>query len=838
MERSRSLTPDNLIRTVPTLLQRAGDFSQTRTSAGQLITIYDPLTTRPNPAGGFIRDSFPGNVIPADRIDSIAKAILEHYPQPTNANASQNFVRERTRTSTALPLVVRVDHSAGRHRVFGSFRQSNSQDDSPTVSVAFPDPGTNGEAGTRANDRLSSVLSDTIVFRSNLVAEIRLGYTRNHFTTTPATLGLDFATLGIGSADPALKAHSALAMFPRIEVGGGIDSLGMNRAGLIDDLEDTREVQAHVTWLNGSHTIKGGLQAARMGFDVFRPEFPSGQYVFGAGFTQGPNPATASTTAGFGFATFLLGAPTGGQITGDPRFHASQKYVAPYVQDDWKITNDVTVNLGLRYEYQSPWMEKDDQLTFFDANATDPLTGRKGLIRLVDRDGASRYQTDPDRNNIAPRLGLAWHFTKPMVLRGGYGIVYYPGSGGVGSAPSDLGGGGFLTSTTVNLVGSGTPPAASNTPPPGASLRSPFNSGYFEPPATVVGSSVSTAFRDLQTPYAHMWNVGLQRELPGQMIGEVVYVGTRHEHLWVNISRNAIPSDALSQGTALDALVPNPFVGIIKTGDALLTATNTRASQLLKPYPHYAGITRFRDSVGDSWYNGVTLRLERRGTKGLTYQVAYTLSREQDTVPERFGSRGSVVIDPNNLTKSKSVAEDDRTHVVSTYFIWPLPVGPGLRWANRGWLAHAIGGWRVGGIGTFASGRPLVLGGVTASNGVSTGLGAHANLIGDPKVPSSEQALDHWFNTAAFAQPTPFTFGTGTRTYPDVRGPKIKRLDLLVSRLQKAGTSTVELRAEAQNVLNTPQFGEPVGGLTDVNFGRIITGTGERRLQLGMRFGF
>ena len=838
VERSKSLTPDNLIRTVPTLLQRAGDFSQTRTSSGQLITIYDPLTTRPNPAGGFIRDPFPGNVIPADRIDPIAKAILEHYPLPTNRNASQNFVHERTRTSTGLPIVVRVDHTAGRHRLFGSFRQSNSEDDSPTVSVAYPDPGTNGEFGTRANDRLSSVLSDTVVFRSNLVAEIRLGYTRNHFTTAPATLGLDFATLGIGSADPGLKAHSALAMFPRIEVGGGIDSLGMNRAGLIDDLEDTRELQAHVTWLNGTHTIKGGLQVARMGFDVFRPEYPSGQYVFGAGFTQGPNPATASTTAGFGVATFLLGAPTGGQITGDPRFHASQKYLASYVQDDWHITNNLTVNLGLRYEYQSPWIEKDDQLTFFDTNATDPLTGRKGVIRLVGRDGASRYQTDPDRNNIAPRLGFAWHFTRPMVLRGGYGIVYYPGSGGIGSAPSDLGGGGFLTSTAVNLVGSGVSPAAPNTPPPGASLRSPFNSGYFEPPATLVGGSVTTAFRDLQTPYAHMWNIGVQRELPGQMIGEVAFVGTRHEHLWVNIPRNVIPSNALSQGTALDALVPNPFYGIIKTGDALLTAANTRASQLLKPYPQYAGITRFRDSVGDSWYNGVTLRLEKRATKGVTYQVAYTLSKEKDTVPERFGSRGSVVIDPNDLSKSKSVAEDDRTHVVSTYFIWELPVGPGQRWVNGGWLAHVISGWRLGGIGTFASGRPLVLGGVAASNGVATGLGAHANVVGDPKVPSNEQILDHWFNTAAFAQPTPFTFGTGTRTYPDVRGPKIKRLDLLLSRLQKVGTSTVEFRVEAQNALNTPQFGEPVGGLTDVNFGRIITGGGERRLQLGMRFGF
>jgi len=836
VERSKSLTPDNLIRTVPTLRQRAGDFSQTRTSTGQLITIYDPLTTRSDGTGGFTRDPFPGNVIPSGRIDPIAKSILEHYPLPTNENATENFVRERSRTSTTLPVVARVDYAVGSHRLFGSFRQSNSEDASPTVSVAYPDPGTNGEFGTRANDRLSSVVSDTIVFRNSLVGEVRFGYTRNRFTTTPATLGLDFGSLGIGAADPALKTHSALAMFPRIEVGGGIDSLGMNRAGLIDDLEGTRELQAHVTWLRDSHTIKSGVQIARMGFDVFRPEYPSGQYVFGTGFTQGPNPAVASTTAGFGFATFLLGAPTGGQITGDPRFRASQGYIAPYVQDDWKVTNELTVNLGVRWDYQSPWIEKDDQLTFFDEQATDPLTGRKGIVRLVGRDGGSRFQTDPDRNNISPRLGFAWRFTEAMVLRGGFGIIYYPGSGGIGSAPSDLGGGGFLTSTTVNLVGSATPPAAANTPPAGASLRSPFNSGYFEPPATAVGGTVTTAFRDLKTPHARMWNLSVQRELPFQMIGEVAYVGTRHQDLWLNIGRNAVPSSALSQGTALDALVPNPFFGVIRTGDSLLTAPTTRASQLLKPYPQYVGVTRFRDSIGDSWYNGLTLRLERRSASALTYQVSYTLSREEDTVPERFGGRGSVVIDPYDLTKSKSVAEDDRTHVVTSYFIWELPVGPGHRLASAGWISHVVGGWRLSAIGTLASGRPLVIGGVTASNGVSSGLLAHANLNGDPTV--EDKTLDRWFNTAVFAQPTPFTFGTGTRTYPQVRGPKVNRLDLLVSRLQKLRTSTVELRVEIQNALNSPQFGEPIGTMTDSNFGRIITGGGERRLQLGVRVGF
>ena len=297
------------------------------------------------------------------------------------------------------------------------------------------------------------------------------------------------------------------------------------------------------------------------------------------------------------------------------------------------------------------------------------------------------------------------------MLRGGYGMVYYPGSGGIGSAPSDLGGGGFLTTTGVNL---GQLPSnllgAPNTPPPGSSLTSPFTAGYFEPPATQVGGSVTTAFRDLETPYAHMWNVSLQRELPWQMVGEVAYVGTRHRHLWTNLARDTVPAEYLSQGVALNQPVPNPFFGIIRSGDAALTGRTTNAAQLLRPFPHYTGIARFRDSVGDAWYNGFTLRLEKRAEKGLTYQLAYTLSREEDTVPERFGARASNgIVDPRDLGRSRAVVDDDRTHVLTANFIWELPLGPGHRWASSGWIAHVIGGWRLSGVGIFATGHPLVL---------------------------------------------------------------------------------------------------------------------------------
>lgn len=841
VERSTSTNPNNLIVTVPTVRQRAGDFSETRNNSGQLIVVYDPATTRPNPLGGFIRDPFPGNIIPANRLDPIALQLMKYFPLPTNDGATNNYVQSMSRTGESLPVVVRVDHNWGPQRLFAAFRMTTSESATPAVNEAFPDPGTNADRGTSANDRVSAVLSDTVVFAPNLIGQFRVSYTHNHSTTKPSTLGFDFTTLGIGADDPRLKAQAAVLMFPRIEIGSGIAPLGMSRAGLIDDTESATEVQGHATWVVGPHSLKAGLNVSRMGFDVFRPEYPSGQYVFGTGYTQGPNPSAASAAAGYGFATFLLGAPTGGQITGDPTFDASQMYWGTYIQDDWRVTRTVTLNLGLRYEYQTPWQEAGDQLTFFDPDALDPLTGRKGVIRLVGQNGASRYQSRPDRNNLAPRIGGAWQAGEDTVVRGAYGLVFYPGSGGVGSAPSDLGGGGYLTSTGVNL---GIYPAAPNTPPPGGSLRNPFTSGYFAPPATQVGSSVTTAFPDLVTSYAHMWNVSVQRRLPWKLIAEAAYVGTRGMSLWQNLSRNAIPSDALAQGAALDALVPNPFFGVIRTGDSLLTQATTRASQLMKPYPHYSGVTRFRDSVGDSWYQGMTARLERTST-AFGFGLAYTLSRQEDTVPERFGARGPGVIDPNDLSKSKAVAEDDRTHVLAGHFIWQLPFGKGRRWANSGWLANVIGQWQLSGIGNFATGRPLVITGTATSNGVSTGLGAYAKVIGDPKLPGGQQTLDRWFNSekdpangAAFAQPDPFTFGNGKRTYPEVRGPQVKKLDVMLSRIQPIKSTNLELRVEAQNVFNTPQFGEPVSSFSSGDFGRITTGGGERRLQLGLRWWF
>ena len=324
-----------------------------------------------------------------------------------------------------------------------------------------------------------------------------------------------------------------------------------------------------------------------------------------------------------------------------------------YFQDDWKVSRSLTLNLGVRWEYQAPWTDRFDQLGFFDPDAIDPLTKRPGVLRFTGLDGNPRHQTDPDRNNIAPRVGLAWQFHSKSVLRAGYGMFYFPGSGGVGAGASDLGSG-FLAQTPVFL---GNPPAAPNTPPAGASIARSFEAGFFTAPSTSVGASIGTAFRPWVTPFNHQWNFNLQHALTPSLLVEAAYVGNRGQRIWINRSRTAVDASNLSLGAALDDLVPNPYFGVIPTG--ALSVAQVRRSQLLQPYNHYTGVTRFRDPVGDSIYHGFTLRVDKQFSHGLSFQAAFTGGKQIDNVGERFGGRSSF-LDPNNLALSRSTGEEDR----------------------------------------------------------------------------------------------------------------------------------------------------------------------------------
>jgi len=819
-------SPDDISSTVPTAAERNGDFSGTLDGSGNLIRVYDPLTTRADPAraGRYIRDQFAGNRIPTARFDPIALKIMQYFPLPNRTSRTQNLALNNSRANDLWKMFLRVDHTLGtKHRLFFSHGRQAQDQNTPGVNLAFPPEGVNGEQGKISNRPKLAVLSDTVTFRPNLLGEFRASLSRNIITTEPRSAGFDFTQLGLPSY---LKAQARQFMFPRIDTGD-VTSLGPDRASYFTDAEHAIEFQGHLTWIHGTHAVKTGVDRTFQAFNVTRAERPSGYYTFARGFTQGPDPATSSAGAGFGVATLLLGAPTGGQFSLDPSLSASQKYYSWYLQDDWKASRTLTLNLGLRWEYQSPWTDRYNQLAWFDPDATEPLTKAKGTLRFAGRDGNPREQSTPDKNNFAPRIGLAWQFQKRTVLRAGWGLFFSPGSGGIGGGASDLGSG-FLTQTSIYL---GPPQAATNTPPPGASLADPFKTGLIQPPATGVGSSVNTAFRDWVTPFAQQWNINFQRTLSSDTLVEAAWIGSRGQRLWVNRSRTAVSTQYLSLGPALDDLVDNPWYGVITTGN--LSARQVRRSALLQPFNHYTGVARFRDAIGDSVYHAFTLRLEKKAMRSLTVNVSYTLGKLIDNVQERFSGRTGL-LDPNNLSLSRSIADFDRPQYFVVNYIYEFPWGKGKRWLQHGPLAAIAGNWQLSGITTFGAGTPVVITGPNDTH--LPGVGGYASRLKSPVIPADQRNIDRWFDTTAFAPAPAYTLPNGSRTEPNLRNPGINTTDLGLSRTQRIGERVnLQFRAEFFTAFNMPQFAEPNGSITNVNFGKIVSAGGNRNIQLGLR---
>jgi len=844
LEQTRQGVPDDLIANVPTLLQRGGidgsgdfDFSQTFDASGNLVKIYDPATST---SATTPRTQFSCNgrlnVICRSRIDPVAARVLAFYPLPNRPTQSQNFVQTLTRSDNATKVFFRIDHSFGKHHLFFTGGRQDNPRSTTGVNTAFPGEGVNGEKGTIESHPRTAVLSDTITFRPDLVGEFRASITRNVIKTQPRSAGFDITQLGFPQS---LKDHEEALIFPRFVItdldNSGSPLLGPDRASFFTDAEFAEQFQGHFTWVRGNHTIKSGVDFTFMAFNVNRPERPSGLFNFTRAFTQGPLPSTTGTTSGYGLATFLLGPPTSAQITADPTLAASQKFYSFYVNDEWKVRRNLTFTLGLRWEYQTPWTDRFNQLAYFDPNVVEPLSKRNGLLRFVGRDGNSRYQSNPDKNNFAPRVGLAWQFRQNTVLRLGYGVFYYPGSGGIGSGSSDLGAGFLATTSSQSL-------AISNTPNPGATLANSLNVPFIIPPSTLVGNSLTTAYPIWVTPFNQQWNLSIQRMLTKDTLLEVAYIGSRGEHIWINRNLNAVNASYISLGATLDSLVPNPFVDasgnpLITTGSAgRINQRTITYSQLLRPFPQYGDITRFRDPAGDSIYHGATLRINRRVATGLTFQVAYTASKMLDNVSERFSGRTSF-IDPNNLWLSRSVSDEDRSQILQTNYVYQFPFGKGQRWFRKGLLSSILGNWQTSGVVSLLKGRPVIITATAATH--LPGVSARAVRLYSPILPGGQQTLDRWFDTKAFMNPAPFTLGTDSRTQPNLRGPGEQNFNLSLSRSQriKEGVN-MQFRAEFFNALNHPRYGEPVGNVNDNNFGKIITGTNPRQIQLGLRFSF
>jgi hypothetical protein len=835
-ENSPQRVPDGTtVGQVPTQAMRNGDFSGLVDQSGKPIKIYDPTTTTlvPGTTNKWTRRQFMGllngimtpNVIDPARISPIAKTILAYYPLPTPGAGVQgiynNSLIATSRTTARDNFLARVDQNFGQsHKVFIRVGRSSSNASNPLVTLAYPQAGTNGDPGTTGNTAWTGVVSETWTIRPNLLAEFRGNFDRTLIQTKMSSAGFDSTTLGLPAS---FQSRVETAIFPGFTIGDE-SPLGTNASSAYTDAEGSYEGQAHLTWVTGPHAVKAGFDYLFVYFNEFRPTWPAGMFSFSRGFTQGPDPSAATANAGWGFASFLLGLPGGGQITKDPPISASQKNLDGYFNDDYKVTGRLTLNLGLRYDVLTGWTDRHNQFAWFDPKKPDPVLGLPGALQFVGVNGNRRQQSATDYGNLAPRLGFAFMLNDKTAIRGGYGISYVTNSGGT------VLGSGSLVSTSVFL---GNPSPAPNTPPPGGSLSNPFAAGYLDPPNYLVGGGISDPFGPGTLPTLQSRNLSIQRAITGNTVLTVAYAGSRGEHIWYNLNRNSAPISALSYGPQLNQQVTNPYAGKLP---GALGAPTIPFSQTLVPFPQYTGVTWNRAPVGDTYYDALTVQMQHQDTHGLYLQLSYTLSKQLNTIPERYNGRATTIIDPTNLGRTRGLAEYDRPQYLIVNYIYQLPFGPTHRILGHGIGSQLLGNWQLSGITTYASGQPIV---ITASNNTNLpGITAVADRLHDPHLQSG-QSSSHWFDTTAYGIPALYTVGTGNRIEPDLRGPTYGNWDLGLIRRQQFGEGiNLELRLEGVNAFNNRNLNVPNGSVTGGTFGQITSSGQARNLQAGARLSF
>ena len=820
------------IGTVPTLLEREGDFSQTRNAAGVVIPIYDPGTTRQNPANTaqFLRDQFPGNIIPKNRWNPVFAKMLEFVPKP-NARGNPNTAAGNYVLSTANRIgkdtfSIRLDHQLNdRHRISGRFNYDNSPLSRPNFYGNLATP----TFGAQVFKRRNLGLDYTATLSSTLVANFLFSFTRLENNREAYSSGFDITSLGLPAA---LKPLLIPESFPSVQVSGMGGSFSVSNAGtgnllggndLIQFGDNTGSLLTGFTKTFSRHTLKFGGETR-----LLRPNYRQFSdtaitFSFAQNFTQGPNPtAAAAAGTGFGFASFMLGIG-GGSYARAAALAMQVKYYGGYVQDDWKITDRLTLNLGFRYEYESPRTDRYNQLANFDYSAKPPLNtpdlNLRGALSFVGVGGNPRTQWNPDRNKLAPRLGFAWKLRPGTVIRGGGGLFFAPLTG-VGGSSASFGTSGFEATTTLVASLNGVTPLnyLDNPYPTGIVLPSGSSLGA----ATFLGQNIRFSDRDIRQSYSAQWNLNVQRELPGQMLLEVGYAGNRGLKLQQDMELNQIPDSALSLGDQLRAQVPNPFFRQITNGP-LASATVARA-QLLRPYPHFQSVVATNQTFASSTYHAAMVSLQRRFNRGVTLNGSYTFSKLIDVATGQFAGESlsnAGFQNWNNLRLDRSLSALDAPHRMVLNGLYSIPFGAGRRFNPKGIVGGVVNGWEVSAIYTYQSGGPLAFSSATNTT-FSQGGGQRPNLIGDPLLAMRDQKLTRWFNTAAFAAPTAYTFGSTPRSLGSVRGDGLSGIDFsVVKNTRLVEGVALQFRAEFFNLTNTVRFAPPNTSFGSAAFGQV-----------------
>lgn len=810
--------PVTFVTTVPTALQRQGDFSQTRGPGGQPIIIYDPATVETLANGQRQRSPFAGNIIPANRIDPVSAKLAALFPLPNQAGdalGQNNYARSAGSTIDTDKWDARVDHSFGENtRIFGRYSQ---QKDVRVVPAALPPPVGGGRNTT---DTYHQAMVDlTHVFSPTWLLTAQASFSRALATQYGLSRGFDFASLGF----PSNITSIAVDQVPGASISDIPPGIA-NAAGDSFTQYQPRNVWAMRAGLNntrGSHNLKYGVDYRILDFNEGQNTAPSGTYSFTRAYTQGPIANAASTLGGFGFADFLLGTPASGTFRQLMPISTQGLYTAFYLQDDWHVSRKLTVNLGVRWDIQRGDREKWGRIAWFDPNAQSPiaqaagLPNLKGALRWVNGDNGRNQQETP-KTDIAPRIGIAYKFTDRVVFRTGYGLFYVPrniqGNGlGAISAFRDTP---MVTSLDNNIT-------------PLNRISNPFPQGVLpalndRDPGANIGAAIQAPFYENKSGYVQLWSATLQWEMPGKVVMQAMYWGNKGTGLIAPSQNiNQLPDQYLSLGNALNDQVTNPFFGVITAG-ALSGRTISRRQSLL-PYPQYsgdAGVQRVFAPFGNSNYNGATLQAERRLAEHLTFLLGYTWSKAIDDL--------YTPIDAYNRRLSRALSAFDTPHQFIGSWVYALPLGKG-RMVDLGPANTILGNWDLSGIVRVQSGQPVAI------STPSVNIGQSAKL--------DNPTITRWFDTTVFRTAAPFTFGNVGPRLPDVRTDFTRNVDLVMVKKFPFHIGereiTPQFRAECYNLFNTPQFAAPNGTVTSGQFGTVTRQANtSRQFQFALKIAF
>jgi hypothetical protein len=838
-EEYRFRRAENRVGTFPTVNQRNGNFTDLLDTQGRLIPIFDPNSTRANPAGaGFVRDPFPGNIIPAGRIDPVSKSVNEFYPIPnrtptdpfTNAN---NYQRLGSEARLMRQYSIRVDHRfSDRNTLFGRFSYfRHDTDNGASGATVYPNDVVAKRDDTLANKNL--ILNDTHTFTPTLINEFRVGFARQLFPFVVRSFGGGWPQkLGLPASLPP-------DTFPGISNG----TPGFNTG--------TAGVRGSVYWqffdmltrIRGAHTWKVGVDHRILRGNNFQRSSPSGSFNFPALLTT--NPQSPAGT-GSSYATFLVGAVGSATVTTHLGESQHGYSTSLFFQDDWKVSRRLTLNFGLRWDFQQQPVERWNGATNFDLEGAIPGAGLAGRTIYAGRDGQPRAFRANDYTDFGPRFGFAWDVTgnARTVIRGGYAL-YYPyqfwrqnfgnPNGFANTSTSYLPPGGN-TNFVAFQFSSGLP--APPIPPQGANLG----------PAAFLGQNVELDESQGRTPTSQQWSFSLQHQLPGNWLIDAAYSANAGHGFTANgYDFNQLDPQFNSLGLALQERVTNPYAG--RVPGALGGATITR-EQALKPFPYYNSVNIRFPRIGNFNSQQFLLSLEKRMSHGLVLMFSYTAGKvisDSLRVPVDFGpvEQTNIWTFQNGKFDRRQERSVDPTDVSQRGVIsalYELPLGRGKRWAQSGVASVAAGGWQVNTIGIMQSGVPVVVRGANnfrADRPNSTGTTA--------ALPGGQRNANRWFDTTQFLNPPNFTFGNLGRALPDVRGPGTVNWDLsLIKNTRISERFNLQFRAESFNFMNRVNLGLPNGSFVpgpdgrnrSGTFGTITSARDARVNQLALKFMF